>query len=458
MNRLLGGGVAVGCTFLAGNEYFKKGTGEMLQVPDANIQTIVPQYDVVVIGGGIIGLAAANEVLRRYPDKKVVVVEKEGRVAAHQSNHNSGVIHAGMYYEPGSKMAECCVRGAEMMYSYAEQHDIPHKRVGKLIVATSAEQDNMVQTLYTRGVANGVKDLKVLSGAQVRAIEPNVVCTSALESPNTGIIDFGAVTRSLKADFEKKGGVVELNYDVKGLEEENGTVCVTGCEKFQAGPIKQLKAANVITCGGLWMDKLGQLAGGETDPKVVTFRGSYYQLKPEYKNIVKRNIYPVPTGGGIPVGIHFTPTVNEERGEQMIIGPGACLCLKKDGYEFFDFSFSHLYDIITNKGFWNFAIFNFGQAASEVVNDASRTAFLMHARNLVPCVTDDMIEPSFSGVMAQVFQQSGAPEKDYVFERNLLNDTTLALRNAPSPAATSSLALAEKLIDVAEQDFKWKTA
>eukprot|EP01059_Diplonema_ambulator_P035461 TRINITY_DN8351_c0_g1_i1.p1 TRINITY_DN8351_c0_g1~~TRINITY_DN8351_c0_g1_i1.p1 ORF type:complete len:460 (+),score=157.00 TRINITY_DN8351_c0_g1_i1:42-1421(+) len=459
MQRLAGGGLALGCAFLASNEYLKHGHGAMCAVPDANIAPRTLQYDVVVVGGGIIGLATANEVLRRYPGKKVAVVEKEGFVAAHQSNHNSGVIHAGMYYEPGSKMAECCVKGADMMYAYAEKNHIPYKRVGKLIVATTKEEDAIVQTLYDRGVANGVKGLSVLTGPQVRAIEPNVVCTSALDSPNTGIIDFGAVTRSLKADLEKQGGSVILNCEVTGLTEESGKVRITGFEQRQAGPAKQIKADNVITCGGLWMDKLGQMAGGAPDPKVLTFRGSYYQLKPEYMNIVKRNIYPVPTpGGGIPVGVHFTPTVNEERGPQMIIGPGACLCLKKEGYKFFDFSFSHVFDIVTNKGFWNFVLFNMGQATNEVINDASRIAFLAQARKLVPCINNDMIEPSFAGVMAQVFQQSGAPEKDYIFERGLLSGTTLALRNAPSPAATSSLALAEKLVDVAEEDFKWKSA
>eukprot|EP01060_Flectonema_neradi_P033976 TRINITY_DN5833_c1_g1_i1.p1 TRINITY_DN5833_c1_g1~~TRINITY_DN5833_c1_g1_i1.p1 ORF type:complete len:466 (+),score=109.55 TRINITY_DN5833_c1_g1_i1:79-1476(+) len=451
---------AGGLWYLSGSD-FVKGTPPGVVNLEQTLSTdkvLHGKYDVVVVGGGIIGVATANEILKRYPSKKVAIVEKEAAVAMHQSGHNSGVIHAGMYYEPGSKMAACCVEGADLMYDYAEKKKIPCKRIGKLIVATNAEEDKQVQKLYHQGVANGVKDLKVLTGPQVRAIEPNVAATSALDSPNTGIIDYGEVTRSLAKDFQEAGGSIKFNFAAENFDvQPNGKLQVSGMEQQQKGPLKIIETDHLITCAGLWMDKVGQAGGGEVGPMVTTFRGTYHQMKPEYRNIVKRNIYPVPTGGGIPTGVHFTPTVNKERGEQMIIGPGACLTLHKEGYKFTDFSFTHVFDIITNVGFWNFALGNFDMAVTEMYRDISRKAFLDQARKLVPSVTDDMVETSFAGVMAQVFTDAGGPEKDYIFDRKKLSGTTLHLRNAPSPAATSSLALAKKLIDVAEEDFEWKT-
>ena len=457
----VGGATTVGgLWFLSGSDFVRGSPPGMVPIEQtlSTDKVLHGKYDVVVVGGGIIGMATANEILKRYPNKKVAVLEKEAAVAMHQSGHNSGVIHAGMYYQPGSKMAACCVEGADMMYEYADKKNIPCKRIGKLIVATNAEEDKQVDKLFHQGVANGVKDLKVLTGPEVRGIEPNVVATSALESPNTGVIDYGAVTRSLAKDFEAAGGSIKFNFKAENYDvQSTGALHISGMEQQQKGPTKVIETNQLITCAGLWMDKVGQAGGGEAGPMVMTFRGTYHQMKPEYRNIVKRNIYPVPTGGGIPTGVHFTPTVNRERGEQMIIGPGACLTLHKEGYRFSDFSFEHVYDIITNVGFWNFAFGNFDMAVTEMYRDLSRRAFLDQARKLVPCVTDEMVESSFAGVMAQVFTDEGGPQKDYIFDRKKLNGTTLHLRNAPSPAATSSLALAKKLIDVAEEDFEWKT-
>jgi len=197
--------------------------------------------------------------------------------------------------------------------------------------------------------------------------------------------------------------------------------------------------------------------GGAHEPKVMVFRGRYFQMKPEYRNIVKRNIYPVPGGGGIPVGVHFTPTIGGYRHQQMIIGPGACMAFDKDGYSFFDIDFRYLWECITNEGFIRFALNNVNLSLGELIKDASMAVFLREARLLVPTLTNEMVEESFTGCMAQVFLPDGSAAKDYIFEQNCLDSTTLHLRNAPSPAATSSLSIAKEMVNRAEVDFGWAT-
>ena len=297
-------------------------------------------FDVVIVGGGIIGLATAREVLARYPRFRVAVVEKEREVAPHQTGHNSGVIHAGMYYVPGTAMALTCVRGAELMYKYCAEKRLPHDRVGKLIVAANEKEHEQVKLLYERGTANGVQGLRILTGAEVREKEPNVSAAfSALWSPNTGIVDYALVARSLADDIIETGrGDVKQSFQVESFEEDSATgrVIVRGVEPGQVGPRKAVTAKHVITCAGFYSDKIAAMVGGAPNPKVVTFRGTYYQMKPAFKDIVHTNVYPVPTSGGIPTGVHFTPTVNERRGHQMIIGPGACISFSREGYKMSD--------------------------------------------------------------------------------------------------------------------------
>jgi len=433
-------------------------------LPDARLPLVRVQhgsYDVAVVGGGIIGLATANEILRRFPDKTVAILEKESDVAAHQSGHNSGVIHAGMYYEPGTVMAKCCVDGAKMMYEYAEKKGIPHERVGKLICAPTVQDHAQVEELYRRGTANGVEGLRILTGEEVKEMEPNVDVYSALDSPNTGIIDYGDVTRSLAEDAKASGrSSVHLCYQVQSINviENEGMskiVEVSGVEPGQSGPEKVIHAKHVVTCAGLHMDHVGKLSGGDEFPPVTSFRGRYYQMKPEFRNIVKRNIYPVPSSSGLPVGIHFTPTIGGYRQQQMIIGPAPCLAFAKEGYSFWQMSPRYCWEAFTNPGFWNFAKANLSLSIGEIWKEANSDAFLADGKKLVPGLTRDMVENSFVGVMAQVFEEKGTPAQDYIFERKVRSGTTLNLRNAPSPGATSSMALARELVNMAEVDFGW---
>lgn len=223
------------------------------------------------------------------------------------------------------------------------------------------------------------------------------------------------------------------------------------------GPQLEVTAHHVITCGGLYSDRLAGITGGNgSHHKIVSFRGTYYQLKPEYRTLVKRNIYPVPSGGGIPVGVHFTPTVDVRRGHQTIVGPGACITFSREGYRFFDFNLRDVWDNVSNGALWAFVLKNMNLSLGEVYRDLSKTAFLKSAQRMVPALTGEMVEPSFAGVMAQVFEKGGQSAGDFIVERNVMDGLILNVRNAPSPACTASLAIGEMIVDCAENDWEWK--
>ncbi|KAI9323179.1 FAD dependent oxidoreductase-domain-containing protein [Dichotomocladium elegans] len=415
-------------------------------------------FDVVIVGGGIIGLATARELLKRFPNMTVAVLEKEREVAAHQTGHNSGVIHAGIYYKPGSRMAYTCVRGQELMYEYCKQNQLPVERCGKLIVAVNEKEHKEVERLYEIATLNGVKDLQVLNSEEIRRLEPNVVAYSALYSPNTGITDYGLVAQCIANEIVQSGRAeIKLAFEVSKFENRpDGRIEVWGVEPNQKGPTLKVTAKNVITCAGFYSDRVAGLAGGNpAKAKVVTFRGTYYQLKPEYRGICRMNVYPVPSGGGIPVGVHFTPTVNTRRGIQMIVGPGACLTFTREGYRFFDFKLKDLWDSLTNVNLMLFALKNPALSIGELYKDMNKRAFLRAAQAYVPGLTEDMVEESFAGVMSQVFEEGGIAANDYILERKVMDGKILCVRNAPTPACTASLAIAEMLIDTATEDFNW---
>lgn len=251
---------------------------------------------------------------------------------------------------------------------------------------------------------------------------------------------------------------IKTSFEAKKFEKtSDNQVRITGGEKIMDGPNLHVTAKYVITCGGLYSDRLAGLTGGnDKKHRIVSFRGTYYQLKPEYRTLVKRNIYPVPSGGGIPVGVHFTPTVDVRRGHQTIVGPGACITFSREGYRFFDFKIRDVWDNVMNSAFWSFALKNLGLSLGEVYRDLNKNAFLKSGQKYVPGLTGDMVEPSFSGVMAQVFEKGGIAAGDFIVERNVMDGLILNVRNAPSPACTASLAIGEMITDCAEKDFNWK--
>ncbi|KAG2204125.1 hypothetical protein INT47_011608 [Mucor saturninus] len=416
-------------------------------------------FDVAIVGGGIVGLATAREILKRHPHLKLTVLEKEADVAGQQTGHNSGVIHAGLYYEPGSQMAHTCVRGADLMYQYCEDNNLPVERCGKLVVACNEKEHAQVEKLYRQGTANGVKGLKIINSDEITELEPNVKAYSALLSPNTGIVNYWLVSQCIAKELRKSGRVdIKTSFEAKKFEKtSDNKVRISGSEKIMDGPQLQVTAKHVITCGGLYSDRLAGLTGGnDKKHRIVSFRGTYYQLKPEYRTLVKRNIYPVPSGGGIPVGVHFTPTVDVRRGHQTIVGPGACITFSREGYRFFDIKIRDVWDNVMNSAFWAFALKNFNLSMGELYRDLNKNAFLRSGQKYVPGLTGEMVEPSFAGVMAQVFEKGGVAAGDFIVERKVMDGLILNVRNAPSPACTASLAIGEMITDTAEQDFNWK--
>lgn len=368
------------------------------------------------------------------------------------------------------------------MYEYCQSKTIPHERCGKLIVAATEEEHFKVVQLYERGVQNGVKGLEVVFGDRIRELEPNVAGYSALYSPHTGVVDYAAVARSFAHDILSSGrGAIRLCFQANEFEETTALtqaqntqstqnnqqndaahpqvaesrVIVRGTEPGQRGPTMTVTGRRVITCAGLQSDRVAKAAGGMKAPRVVPFRGTYYQLKDKYKDMVHMNVYPVPSNSGIPVGVHFTPTVNERRGEGVIIGPGACLAFHREGYTFSKVSLRDLVDSVTQVGVFRFLLSNFNLAVTELYRDLNKRAFMREAQKLIPAVTEDMTEISFAGVMVQVMLQDGKAASDFIFERGCMNGKALHVRSAPSPACTSSMAIAEWIVNVAQEDFAW---
>ena len=461
----------------------------MKRIPHSDYPPSHGSYDICVIGGGICGLAIAKSVQHKFPGQTVCVLEKEPAVASHQSSHNSGVVHAGFAYPPGSSKAKMCVRGAELMYDYCTKRNIPCEKNGKIIVASHDDELPQLETFLSWGVANGVAGLELLRGqSAIHAIEPNVAGVAALVSPNSGIADFAAVARSLAREFvagvaapgvvkDKKiaNGTIYCNFSVEKIEGNAEKVRIAGREPGQAGPLKSVDARVLITAAGVHADQVSKAAGGERHPKATTFRGSYYVVKPHKKDIVQRSIYPVPPpNSGIPVGIHVNPTVSEQRGRHIIVGPSAALCFAKEGYSGTAFSFAELSEQITNFGFISFLQQNLKFALTQVLQDVNQGLFMAEAQKLIPSLQVDDVEPGFSGVMPQVFGGDGTPLNDFLFEiasppcpsgRDLVNESSnltrssgiparvLNCRNLPSPAATSSLAIGEHVAELVEKEF-----
>ncbi|KAI5054958.1 hypothetical protein GOP47_0030103 [Adiantum capillus-veneris] len=403
--------------------------------------------DVAIIGGGIVGLATAREIVNRFPKASVVVLEKEKSLVPHQTSHNSGVIHAGIYYEPGSDMAYLCVEGAKRMYEYCEKKGLPHKRVGKLIVATQEEELPVLHGYHKKAKANKVQGLEILNSKQIRDLEPNVRALQALHSPNTGITDYAKVGLSYADDFLASGqGQIHSDFEVVGIEADERR----GVEIHGRGS-KVVKSKWLITCAGLQSDYIGYMAGGKKGPTVLPFRGTYQELKPEVRNIITRNIYPVPDPKFPMVGVHLTPRVNGS----VLIGPNAALSLAKEGYKFWNFNFKDALKFGTNKGLWKLVLRNPVIVLKEVWRDINKKAFVREAQKYCPSLKLGDTTDGWSGVHAVAIDDDGKIIGDFLFEVGKAG-LVLNVRNAPSPACTASLAIATAVVDRAVNTFDWK--
>ncbi len=403
------------------------------------------RYDTAVVGAGILGLAVARELLARRPGGRVVVVDAADQVAAHQTSHNSGVIHAGVYYAPGSLKARLCVDGAARMYAYCERNGIPHRRIGKLIIATDPRELPGLDELERRARANGVPGIARVAGAEIREIEPHATGVAAVHSPHTGIVDFEAVCRLLADDVRAAGGELRLGWKVGGVDAADRRIRLLG----PSG--EGVEASGAVFCAGLRSDQLAVRAGASPDPRIVPFRGGYLKLRPERRDLVRGLIYPVPDPALPFLGVHLTPRIDGE----VLLGPSALLVASREAYRLRTVSAADVRDTLAWPGTWRMAARWWRTGVRELQQAASRRAFARHAARYVPGLGRSDLERAHAGIRAQAVGRDGKLVDDFVLS---YTDHAVHVRNAPSPAATSSLALAEHIVDAAERHFGSQTS
>jgi L-2-hydroxyglutarate oxidase len=387
---------------------------------------------VVVIGGGIVGLATAYKLLLQKPNWKVTVLEKEAGVGRHQSGHNSGVLHAGLYYAPGSAKARLTVDGIRQMTAYARERGIAHEICGKLVVATDDAELPGLRKLEERGRQNGLKGIRWLAPADIRQIEPNCAGIAALQVPEEGIIDYPAVCRALSEDIQERGGEVETGFEVKSIKDRSG-------EWVVANGKSERIADFIVGCAGLHSDRVAELSGSPRDVRIVPFRGEYYKLRPQALGLVRNLIYPVPDPVFPFLGVHFTRMI----AGGVEAGPNAVLALAREGYRKTDLNVRDIWDALSYGGLWRFLSTHSRMCAAEVKRSFSPRSFGDSLRRLVPDLRDADLEPGGAGVRAQAMTKEGQLVQDFAFARG---PRVLHVVNAPSPGATASLAIADEIV------------
>ena len=395
------------------------------------------RYDVVVVGGGIVGLATARDLLLRRPGLRLAVLEKEPEIGRHQTGHNSGVIHSGLYYAPGSLKARLCVEGCHATYRYCDERGIPYDKCGKVVVATDESELPRLEELYRRGTANGVPGLEMIGPERLREIEPHAAGIKAIYSPITGIVDWGRVARSYADEVLEHGGEILTSHEVTAIAQKGGWVLL----RTPAGVIP---CTFLVTCGGLHSDRLAMMSRAPRDLQIVPFRGDYYVLRPERRYLTKGMIYPVPDPAFPFLGVHFTRRMDGE----VWLGPNAVLAFAREGYGRLDANLRDNLETFTYPGFWKLAAKYWQMGLEEMVRDFSKEAFVEACQRYVPEVTPDDCLPGPSGVRAQALDVDGKLVDDFIVQTS---ERIIHVRNAPSPAATSSLAIGRMIADAAER-------
>ena len=391
------------------------------------------ESDIVVVGAGILGLAVARELLVREPGRSVSVLEREDVTGFHQTGHNSGVLHAGIYYAPGSLKARLCTEGAPELLAYCNEHDIPARQDGKLIVAVDKSEIPRLDELERRGRENGVPDLKRLRPEEIAEVEPHVRGVDALHSPATAVVDFRAVAEAFARDVEQAGGEVVTGCAVDGADLQANRLQI----RHSQG---ETRARFAIFCAGGWSDRLAVAAGGDPDPRIVPFRGAWLRLRPERRDLVRALVYPVPDPSLPFLGVHFTRGTDDE----VLVGPTALLAPARDGYELRRVSARDLRDTLLWPGTWRMARRWWRTGLQELRHAVSSRALVEDGARYIPELTTDDVLPGPSGVRAQALGRDGSLVDDFVVSET---ERALHVRNAPSPAATSSLALARLIAD-----------
>jgi L-2-hydroxyglutarate oxidase len=388
-----------------------------------------------IVGGGILGLAVGRELVRRRPGTRVVVFEKEHRVAVHQTGHNSGVVHAGLYYRPGSLKAELCARGRVLVRDYCTEHGLPYRQCGKLVVAVEEGELERFDALEKTATANRVPGLQRVDGAGITDIEPHATGLVALHSPETAITDFVAIAETVAVEIEAAGGEVRLSTPVTGIERLVGGIALTtegGAELVD----------RVVVCAGLQADRLGP--GRPSGPRIVPFRGEYMAVSDAKRELVRGMVYPVPDPRYPFLGVHFTRRVSG----RLEVGPNAVLALEREGYRRSDVKARDVRDLVSWPGFWRLARDHWRTGVSEVRGSLSRRAYMRYAQRYVPDIGADDVVRAGAGVRAQAVERDGSLVDDF---RITHRDGVTNVQNAPSPAATSSFAIAQYVVDRVEQ-------
>ena len=396
-------------------------------------------FDIVVIGGGIVGLSTALHFLDRHPALRLLLVEKEAGVGQHQSGHNSGVIHSGIYYKPGSLKARLCVEGAAAMVTFCQEHGLRYQICGKVIVATNQEEIPRLQALLDRGQANGIPGLRMLDQAELRGIEPHCGGIAWLLVPGTGITDYGAVCEKYAELITRKGGVVRTSTEVKAIRRRPETVVET-----TQGPFS---TRFIVNCAGLHSDRVSRMAAERPGVMIVPFRGEYYDLVSDRTHLVRGLIYPVPDMRFPFLGVHFTRRITGG----VDAGPNAVLAFKREGYRHRDFSLRDVAGTFSYPGFWRMASKYWRSGAAEFYRSFRKSAFVTALQKLVPELLSSDIVTDGSGVRAQALRRDGSLVDDFQF---VCANNMLHVWNVPSPAATASLPIGREIVRMAEQGFR----
>ncbi|HEX4645412.1 MAG TPA: L-2-hydroxyglutarate oxidase [Verrucomicrobiae bacterium] len=386
---------------------------------------------IVIIGGGIVGLAAAYKLGRGFPGARVTVLEKEETIGKHQTGNNSGVLHCGLYYKPGSAKAMLAVSGIREMTEFCRAHNVPHEICGKLVVAADESELPRLHDLHDRGQKNGLQGLQLLNRAQMREIEPHVGGVAALKVPQEGIVDYPKVCAALQQEIEKLGGSIVTRAKVIALDEQSGGWTA----RTTAG---DFEADFLVNCAGLHCDRVSELAGEKREVRIVPFRGEYYKIKPARQFLVRNLIYPVPDPQFPFLGVHFTRLI--EGGIEA--GPNAVLAFAREGYRKRDINPADLFDALTFRGLWRFLGKHKRMSWEELRRSFSKRRFCESLQRLVPEIRADDLETGGAGVRAQAMSPDGTLVQDFCFVNRR---KALHVLNAPSPAATASLAIGEEI-------------
>lgn len=399
----------------------------------------IMNFDVVIVGGGIVGLATALKIKEHSPGLSVAILEKEEAIAAHQTGNNSGVIHSGLYYKPGSLKAINCINGYHMLLDFCKEQNIPYDLCGKIVVATKSDQLGQLEKLYQRGIENGLSGLRYLTADEITNYEPHCAGIKGIFVPQTGIVDYKQVSWKIAEKFQSLGGEIHTGQKVTEINARNGVVEIVS-EK------NAFIAKLMVNCAGLYCDKIAEMSGLKTDVRIIPFRGEYYSIKPEKSSLVRNLIYPVPDPNFPFLGVHFTRRISGE----IEAGPNAVFAFKREGYTKTSFKWSEFWGSISWGGFRKVALKYWKTGLGEYYRSYSKNAFTKALQELVPEIQKDDLEPAGAGVRAQACGRNGALIDDFYIKES---EGFIHVLNAPSPAATSSLSIGQSISELVIKRF-----